>query len=446
MDNQEEKDLNKKQAGKAKKSKRGWLIFLAIVAALAVILFALYQIPAIKYRASYYISNLKAKIYYAINPPGKSEVDVKAESTMSAEVIATLTALAPTPTLQPTIAEIEEQVATSIPTPTPEPTPIPAAVQLEGIVQEYQRWNSCGPATLALNLRYWGWKGEQLDIEQVVKPRLEDLNVTPQEMVDYIETNTDFEAILRVGGTVDLLKKLIAAGFPVLAERGYVNRDDGWMGHYGVVDGYDDATQEVHIPDTFNGYITLSYDNLQHVWDQFHGTYLVVFPSEDRETVLEILGPDADPAYNLDATLEKFKERAETVDRSEKYFAYYSLGELLVMKKDYVAAAEAFDNAFEVYNWLPVDARPWRMLWYQVGPYEAYYYTGRYQSVISLTFKTLTDRVQPAALPESFLWSGKANVALGNIDTAIGDFKRALEWHPGWQPALDELEALGVKP
>jgi hypothetical protein len=66
--------------------------------------------------------------------------------------------------------------------------------------------------------------------------------------------------------------------------------------------------------------------------------------------------------------------------------------------------------------------------------------------VISLTFKTLTDRVQPAALPESFLWSGKANVALGNTETAIADFKRALEWHPGWKPALDELEALGVKP
>jgi hypothetical protein len=446
MENQEEKDLNKKSDGKKKKSNRGWLIALVVIVVLGVVFFALYQIPSIQYRVSYYISNLKAKVYYAIKPPAESDVDVKAESTMSAEVIATLTALAPTPTLQPTLAEIVDQVATTIPTPTPEPTPIPVAVQLEGIVQEYQRWNSCGPATLALNLRYWGWVGDQLDIEQVVKPRLEDLNVTPQEMIEYIESNTDFDALLRVGGTVDLLKRLVAGGFPVLIERGYVNRDDGWMGHYGVVDGYDDATQEVHIPDTFNGYITVKYDILQQVWDEFAGTYLVVFPPEDREIVLSILGPDADPTYNLDAALEKFGNLAATVDRSEQYFAYYSLGELLVMKKDYVAAAEAFDSAFEVYNWLPVDARPWRMLWYQVGPYEAYYYTGRYQSVISLTFKTLTDRVQPAALPESFLWSGRANLALGNNQTAIADFKRALEWHPGWQPALDELAALGVTP
>ena len=97
MDNQEEKDLNKKQAGKAKKSRRGWIIALAVLVALVVILFALYQIPAINYRVSYYLSNLRASAYYAVNPPGESEVDVKTESTMSAEVIATLTALAPRP-------------------------------------------------------------------------------------------------------------------------------------------------------------------------------------------------------------------------------------------------------------------------------------------------------------------------------------------------------------
>jgi hypothetical protein len=37
-------------------------------------------------------------------------------------------------------------------------------------------------------------------------------------------------------------------------------------------------------------------------------------------------------------------------------------------------------------------------------------------------------------------------VALGNTSTAIFDFKRALQWHPGWPPAVQELEALGVDP
>ena len=433
-----------------KKSRRGWLIALAVLASLVVILFALYQIPAIHDRAYYYVNTVRSKVFYFLKPPAESNFEISSETTMNSDVIATLTALAPTATLMPTTEPTHALTATLVasPTPTPEPTAIPSAVQLEGVVQEYQRLNSCGPTNMALILRYWGWEGDEIDIEKVVKPRLEDLNVTPQEMLDYMQNHTEQDAVLRLGGTVDLLQRLIAAGYPVLVERGYVNRDDewnGWMGHYGVVDGYDDAQQAVHIPDTVNGNIWVKYDILQQGWDEFSGTYLVVYPPQERDIVLDLLGADADPEYNLNTTLEKFRQRSETAELSEQYFAYYSLGELLVMKKDYVAAAEAFDTAFSVYNWLPVDHRPWRMLWYQVGPYEAYYYTGRYKAVISLTYKTITDASKPA-LPETFLWSGRANVALGNTNAAIWDFKRALEWHPGWEPAVAELKALGIDP
>lgn len=433
----------KKQRG------RGLLIAIGVIAALVLILFALYQIPAIHDRAYFHVTTLRSKIFYFLRPPAKSEFEISGETTMDAQVMATLTAFAPTATPtsapEPTVAATSTAEAAVPPTATPLPTTIPAAVQLEGIVQEYQRFNSCGPANLVLNMRYWGWEGIQEDVEAVVKPVLQDLNVSPSELLEYVEGHTDLDAILRLGGDIDLLKKLVAAGYPVLAQRGYVNRDDGWMGHYGIVDGYDDAEGAVHIPDTFNGNIWLKYDEFQRVWDEFHGTYLVVFPPEEREIVLSILGGDADADYNLDRTFEKFRERAETVDRSEQYFAYYSLGELLVMKKQYVDAAAAFDQAFAVYGWLPVDDRPWRMLWYQVGPYEAYYYTGRYKDVVSITYKTIKDANTPA-LPETFLWSGRANIALGNTDTAIFDFKRALQWHPGWEPALAELEKLGVTP
>ncbi|MDD2522087.1 MAG: C39 family peptidase [Anaerolineaceae bacterium] len=430
-----------------KKSRRGWLIALAVLLVIAVTMVALYQLPSIQNRVYYHFTSFRSKVFYYFKPPAQSDFEVSAEEAMNADVAATLTAFAPTATLAPTITptHAEAVVLPATPTATPAPTAIPAAVQLEGIVQEYQRFNSCGPATLALNLRYWGWVGEQYDIEKIVKPRIEDLNVTPKELLNYVLEYTGQDAILRYGGTVELLKELIAAGYPVFIERGYINRKDGWMGHYGVVDGYDDAQGAVHIPDTNNGYLWIPYDELQAFWDEFHGTYMVIFPPQDRDIVMGMLGADADEAYNIDTTLEKFRERSENVDRSEQYFAYYSLGELLVMKKDYVAAAEAFDNAFAVYNWLPIYDRPWRMLWYQVGPYEAYYYTGRYKTIISLTFKTVTDASTPS-LPETFLWSGRANVALGNAEAAIWDFKRALEWHPGWEPAVAELAALGVTP
>ena len=440
---------NNTQKAVPKRKRPVWLIILGILLVGIVVLFALYQVPAIHDRAYFYVTSARSRIYYFFRPPAESTFNPSQNSTPDANVAATLTALIPTATAANTIEPTQgDATPLATTTPTPKPTQIPAAVQLEGVVQEYQRLNSCGPTNLAMLLRYWGWVGEQTDIESVVKPRLEDLNVTPQEMLDYVQNHTEQDAVLRLGGNLDLLKRLVAAGYPVLVERGYVNLDEewkGWMGHYGVVDGYDDAQNKVHIPDTVNGNIWIDYDSLQDFWDEFSGTYLVIFPPQERDIVLGLLGDQADPEYNLDYTLALFRDRAETADRSEQYFAYYSLGELLVMKKDYVNAAAAFDKAFEVYGWLPVDDRPWRMLWYQVGPYEAYYYTGRYDDVISLTYKTITD-ASTAALPETFLWSGRANVALGNTQTAIFDFKRALQWHPGWEPAAAELNALGVEP
>ena len=48
-------------------------------------------------------------------------------------------------------------------------------------------------------------------------------------------------------------------------------------------------------------------------------------------------------------------------------------------------AAAAFDQARQI-------GLPWRMLWYQFGPFEAYYETGRYDEVIALADATLQTR------------------------------------------------------
>lgn len=444
-----------------KRKKRAWWIALAIVAALVVIGLALYQVPAIHDRAYYHLTTLRSRIYYTFRPPEESEFQPSSDSTLDLSALAATAS--PTPTIQPATGTAQQE--TPQPTATLQPTavatPLPEAVYLEGIKQEYQRFNSCGPTNLAFALRYWGWVGDPIDIEAVLKPRLEDRNVTPVEMMTYIQDHTELGAVLRYNGNIELLKRFVAAGFPVLVERGYVNRDDGWMGHYGVIDGYDDSVVlggkydnviglsetpgAVHIPDSFNGNIWVTYDSLQSYWDEFSGIYLVVFPKDRESEVMTLLGPDADPEFNLNQAISTVSARLESVEQSQRYFTLYSLGELLVLKQDYANAAAAFDEAFSVYGYLPPEDRPWRMLWYQVGPYEAYYQMGRYDDVVSLAYKTITDTPQPA-LPETFLWSGRANVALGNTSSAIFDFKRALQWHPGWPPAVQELEALGVDP
>jgi len=80
-------------------------------------------------------------------------------------------------------------------------------------------FNFCAPANLFMALTYWGWRGDVNEIGAYLKPFNEDKNVMPYEMANYVQEKTDFEIITRYGGTIDLVKQLIAAGYPVLIEK-----------------------------------------------------------------------------------------------------------------------------------------------------------------------------------------------------------------------------------
>ena len=90
--------------------------------------------------------------------------------------------------------------------------------------------------------------------------------------------------------------------------------------------------------------------------------------------------------------------------------------------------------------------RPFRMMWYQTGPYWAYYYSGRYQDVLSLANTTLIDTISEPVLEESLYWRGMAEAALGNTSGAVSDFRDSLRWHPGFGPSLEQLQQMGVSP
>ena len=85
------------------------------------------------------------------------------------------------------------------------------------------------------------------------------------------------------------------------------------------------------------------------------------------------------------------------------------------------------------------------MMWYQTGPYFAYYYTGRYQDVIELATTTIDASSEPI-LEESYYWRAKALLALGDNETAILDLQECLEVHPGFSPCVSELALLGITP
>ena len=433
----------KKTLGKRSAWRKPWP-YLAILVALGLLGLVAMQIPAVEVR----IQNLYSDIYYRLNPPSENVFDPSQQGTLDASVLASLTAIAPTQTPVPPQTPTAEgdPVQPAAPSePTPTLVPVPAAFELDGMGLEYQSMNNCGPANLSMNLTYWGWPTTQDVTKAGLRTHKDDRNVMLSEMRDFVIEKTNLSALVRYGGTLDMVKRLVSSGYPVLLERGHTDPEDGWMGHYSIVTAYDDAKQTLRIPDTLLGVMSLSYDELMLDWAHFDGIYLVVYPPEREAEVLALLGPDADPARNLQNTLDQVTARIQQVSGRELFFAWYSRGSVLVEMQNYIEAAQSYDQAFAIYAQLSPEERPWRITWYQVGAYPAYYYTGRYQDSLSLAMQTLSNKRSPE-LPESWYWAGRAAAAMQMTDDAISHYRKALEYHPGWALPLEGLAELGVQP
>jgi tetratricopeptide (TPR) repeat protein len=221
-----------------------------------------------------------------------------------------------------------------------------------------------------------------------------------------------------------------------MIEKGFdvVDRDLGWMGHYLFIVGYDDAQRVVITQDSYLGPDSLvEYNLLIYDWRAFNFVYLVAYPWDRQPEVVALLGTDADLEANRAATLQLAREETEILEGQSLAFAFFNLGSTHVARYEYVDAANSYDMA----RYLGL---PWRFLWYQTGPYFAYFYSGRYQDVIDLANETLNAQEH---LEESWYWRGMARFQLGDRQGAIDDWRSALRWHPGFPPALEQLTVLG---
>ncbi len=427
--------------------KRSTRIGIAFVVLILVITIGtlIYNLPIFQETFGWRISQLRADIKYALSPPG--EAAFTPDPTLAAMVQSTLDAFMPTATMTPTSGPI--LTPSSTPTATLEPTPLPESVQLKGTRHEYQRWNNCGPANLSMALSYWGWEGSQYPIAEFVKPNPRDKNVMPYEMASFVEEKTDLNVTVRVGGNLELLKSFIAEGFPILIEKGFEGPGfEGWMGHYEVVTGYDDARQIFTVQDSYiKADLGVSYEDIQRYWRHFNYTFIIIYPPDRESEVFTLLGPLADETRSYEIAAEIASTEIYQFTDRELFFAWYNRGTSLMRLQDYGGAALAYDEAFKIDAQMAIndpDRRPWRILWYQTGPYFAYYYTGRYYDVLNLANFTIENMSEPA-VEESFYWRGLAREALGDLDGAIADFERALRWHPDWDVALEQLRRLGVR-
>ena len=149
-------------------------LIIVMLAPLAILLLAIfvYFLPPVHDRLSWRLQNVRVEILRAIHPPERA-VFVPNEERNQIEVIVqeTLNALTPSPSPPVTPTKpARSSTPPPTPTPTPSPTPLPPGVALTGVVHEYQKFNFCGPANLAMALSYWGWQGNQTDTGVYLRP------------------------------------------------------------------------------------------------------------------------------------------------------------------------------------------------------------------------------------------------------------------------------------
>lgn len=350
-------------------------------------------------------------------PPGARPTSILATNT---PVIASIGA---TPTPVPTqLAVLPTATATATIPPTAIPTEIPAPVSFQAVGYNFvkQTWNTCGPANLTQVLNYMGWSGTKDQVISYLKPSTEDRNVSPWEMVNYVneylnkERGIPLRALMRVGGNLNLVKRLVANKFGVILEKGYFVAGEGWMGHYLTIEGYDDTTGTFNVLDTYLGRRAEKYQDVDSRWQQFNRIFIVIYSQEREAELARLMGGHQDVAYAINYALSKAKEEAST--QPDNPYAWFNLGSNFTLLRDYQNAVRAFDKALNVGAGLP-----WRMLWYQFTMYEAYYNAGQYQQLKSLTEVTLGTSPD---LEESHYWRGMALAALGETEAAQNAFRR----------------------
>jgi len=413
------------------KRRLGLKLFSSFLA-LALLGFGLFQIPRINRALTWRMDIALTYARMLINPVSK--LPTPAVNVQSGGKLPTPFAHTPTITPEP------QPTALFTPTPTLVPTPIPTRVQLTppayDETKDKQDWNNCGPATLALYLRYYGWKGDQFDISEVIKPTRDDRNVNVDELVYYVRNRSGWlNAEFRVGGDLVTLKKLLAAGFPVMIEetfktdRQYWPDDDRWAGHYLLVTGFDDGAQQFTVHDSEVGpNQKISYAELHKNWQSFNYVYMMAFPAEMQPTLENVLGDNWDVETNRQKALEASEK--ETQADPDNAYVWFNYGTNLTYFERYNDAAAAYDTARTI-------GLPARMLRYQFGPFISYFHSMRTDDLIALTKYALEIT---RTSEEAMLWRGWGFYRQGNNADALNLFRAALKIHPEYQDAFYAID------
>jgi hypothetical protein len=367
----------------------------------------------------------------AVSEPPTATAAAPATPAPTATAVA-LATVAPTPTPAPTAAATTSPSPPPTPATTPAPTapPLPASAHLDPMSHAFQTWNNCSAVSASMVLSYYGIARSQAQLATVFRPNLDDKHVEPRQLVRFFP-EYGLRADLYEGGSIETVKRLIAAGFPVVTPQWLDFKPDA-IGHYRVVRGYDDARGGFLVNDSMTGAdVFVSYDDFERLWRAFNYRYLPIYRPENRPQIEQIIGADIDRLANLQRALALFIDLA--MKHPDDAYYRFSIGTSFFELGNYPEAVAAYEKAASL-------GLPPKMLWYQFWPVAAYNEVGNAARALELATVQIADA---GTFGEMRFERGRAYEALGNRDEALAEYRQALIDDANLQNASDAITRLG---
>ncbi len=250
----------------------------------------------------------------------------------------------------------------------PQPIVIPPAVFLEPMTHWFQGWNQCAEVSSAMALSYFGSRVDPNSVTATLRPNKDwkaSKNVESPYIVEYLR-GQGVRAQAFEGGSVDRIKRLVAAGAPVIVGQWQNRTDHAGVGHWRVVRGYDDAKGIFLLNDSMVGAaVPMTYAEFDDLWPLYDYVYIPLWNDRLAPAIQQVMGAEMDPKVNAAHAIAYDQSRIKEQPTNAEL--YFGLGGAYFKAGDDQKAVEMYHKAKSMGV---LDRTPWA-LWDQSWPVTA---------------------------------------------------------------------------
>jgi hypothetical protein len=184
---------------------------------------------------------------------------------------------------------------------TPLPAEVPTSYRIDGVPRIKQLTNYCGPAVIASVMQFYGAKTKQEDVGKCIYDPSQGAT-TGGDMLYYCRQQDGYAAY-SWDSSLDDVKKKISAGFPVIVLT--QNSSTDTSGHYRVLVGYSDLSQQFFVVDPYYDKTAISYKEVERWWRTMGYWALVVVPKDKDQLKQEMEA--SNPVLHMDMSFAHLK-------------------------------------------------------------------------------------------------------------------------------------------